>query len=520
MLSQPAFHKVMQGHHNGSQNVLEHLAERRLARIELQQIPMFQDSLLDELQINGLLDLMHRCEYGDEETIFSAGEKVEAALYFVREGSVILLTNKGEDRNVIQAGDYFGEANMLRDQNKDGEKHYVIRSPSTAIAHGPRTIVDVLYLEECRSVVNTKLLGLGGAPAVGDVNSSVEWADTKRHSLLGTGGFGQVWLASIPRTKMSSEQSSEGEEEKKKFQDEADRLVVALKVQSKYQILDAAKADRVVAERNILASLNSPFLLQLLHAFQDESLLFMITSVAKGGELESLIPIDGLPEEAAKFYSAGILEGLAYMHRRHLIHRDLKPQNVLINQRGYPVLIDFGFAKYVPGKTYTFVGSPIFTAPEIIRFQGHDKGSDYWAWAVLCYRLVTGKYPFYEKGMEELDLYKRICKGTIELDGQMSVDFRMLMVSILYPNPAQRLGSGRNGWRDIFDSSWFASNQSFDLRRLRRQDLPAPWVPDLKGPLDASRFHPRDESETEDLIRQNFPAVSDKVFDSFGPWIQ
>jgi serine/threonine protein kinase len=71
----------------------------------------------------------------------------------------------------------------------------------------------------------------------------------------------------------------------------------------------------------------------------------MITSLLQGGELESIIPDDGLAESAAKFYAAGILEGLAYMHRRHIIHRDVKPENVLINEKGYPVLIDLGFGK-------------------------------------------------------------------------------------------------------------------------------------------------------------------------------
>ena len=180
-----------------------------------------------------------------------------------------------------------------------------------------------------------------------------------------------------------------------------------------------------------------------------------------------------------------------------------------------------GTAKYVPDKTFTFVGSPFFTAPEIIRYQGHDKACDYWSWAVLVYRLVTGRYPFYQKGIDELELYKRICRGTIEIDGQMSTEFRLLITSVLYPNPAKRLDSGRSGWRDIFNTPWFAAkNVSLDLKKLRMQQMPAPWVPDLSDPLDASSFHPRDESEIDDLLRQTFPAIEEKheqLFATFGP---
>ena len=170
----------------------------------------------------------------------------------------------------------------------------------------------------------------------------------------------------------------------------------------------------------------------------------------------------------------------------------------------------------------------MYTAPEIIRFKGHDRGCDYWSWAVLVYRLVTGKYPFYKDGLDELGLYKRICKGTFELNGQMSFAFRMLMTQVLYPDPSQRLGSSRkqHGWRDIFDSSWFASSSddnntpAFDLRSLRKRELTPPWVPELRDSLDASRFH-HDPSEVGDdwMANESFPAISEKdqlVFHSFG----
>jgi protein kinase A len=177
-------------------------------------------------------------------------------------------------------------------------------------------------------------------------------------------------------------------------------------------------------------------------------------------------------------------------------------------------------AKYVPDKTFTFCGSPMLTAPEIIRCQGYNKGVDHWSWAVTVYRLMTGKYPFYEDGMDELALYKRICKGTFELNGLMSVEFRMLMVAILYPDPTQRLGSRANGWRDIFASPWFTNDPSFDLKRLRKQSFPAPWVPDLKDCLDASRFH--QSSDVEDLMSGNCPEIPEEqqgIFSSFGPML-
>ena len=116
----------------------------------------------------------------------------------------------------------------------------------------------------------------------------------------------------------------------------------------------------------------------------------------------------------------------------------------------------------------------------------------------MIYRLVTGRYPFFVADGNELELYKQICRGTLELDGLMTMEFRLLMTTTLYPDPSKRLGSGRNGWIEIINSAWF---DELDLRKLRRQKIKAPWMPDFKNDIDASSFHP-DESEMVDLMLQ------------------
>lgn len=167
----------------------------------------------------------------------------------------------------------------------------------------------------------------------------------------------------------------------------------------------------------------------------------------------------------------------------------------------------------------------MYMAPEVIRYQGHDKGCDHWSWGVLSYRIVTGRFPFYERGANELALYRRICRGTFEVDGSMSLDFRALMVNILYPEPTKRLGCRVNGWRDIYASPWFTRDESFDVRLLRRQELPAPWVPVMNSnTLDPSkvRFNTTSLSlsEAEDVMNdESYPPLTDEqqlVFASFG----
>merc|ERR1711935_1053562 len=113
---------------------------------------------------------------------------------------------------------------------------------------------------------------------------------------------------------------------------------------------------------------------------------------------------------------------------------------------------------------------------------------------------MGGKYPFYKKGIDEIALYKRICKGTFEVTGTMSVEFRMLMIAMLYPDATQRLGSRANGWRDIFDAPWFASfSSSLDLQKLRKQLLPAPRVPSGSKTDQSESFIHQSFDDFEDL---------------------
>jgi serine/threonine protein kinase/CRP-like cAMP-binding protein len=488
-------------------DVRQRLADLRMQREQLQQIAIFKDSHITKLQIQELMDLMHHCEFTKDEIIFRVSQKVEAAMYFVRQGSIRIESNKGKDFQVIHAGGYFGEQNMLLDQNKPGVKHYQKRSLVTATCISETAKLDVLYLEECRNVINTTTIGYGSTnSAVLANNVNFPMSKIRRHALLGTGSFGQVWLASIPPN----------------VNGVTEQQVFALKVQPKSELLLAENIERVVAERNVLASLNSPFVVGLHYACQDDQRLYTVTTLLQGGELESLIPEDGLSESDAKFYAAGILEGLTHMHRKHIIHRDVKSTNVLLNNKGYPCLIDLGFSKYVPDKTFTFCGSPMLTAPEIILYKGHDKSADHWSWAVTVYHIVTGRYPFYKDGMDELALYKNICMGSFEVNGCMSVELRLLMVAVLYPDPSERLGSRAKGWHDIFASPWFSNDPTFDHARLRMQTLPAPWVPPVKDALDPSRFH-SDFSSVEDLVNDanclQIMSEQQDIYASFGPMI-
>ena len=145
-------------------------------------------------------------------------------------------------------------------------------------------------------------------------------------------------------------------------------------------------AEAIDRECNILAQLVHPFIVEFVHRFEDETNIYLVMGIIKGVELWNVIHREindegdyesgfGATKEGeaqAKFYGVIIADTLRYIHRQKICYRDMKPENVMIDHTGYPVIVDFGFAKEIPdGKTFTFCGTPQYTCPEIIANLGH-----------------------------------------------------------------------------------------------------------------------------------------------------
>jgi cGMP-dependent protein kinase 1 len=134
-------------------------------------------------------------------------------------------------------------------------------------------------------------------------------------------------------------------------------------------------------------------------------------------------------EKTSKFMTACVVEAFDYMHSRNMIYRDLKPENLMLDEKGYIKLVstfeikcrkkydnfgfkvDFGFAKRVgpSQKTWTFAGTPEYVSPEIILNKGHDRAVDYWALGVFIHELLIGKPPF--RGKDHMKTYNLILRG-------------------------------------------------------------------------------------------------------------
>mmetsp|Transcript_16222 Transcript_16222/g.22866 ORF Transcript_16222/g.22866 Transcript_16222/m.22866 type:complete len:798 (-) Transcript_16222:62-2455(-) len=459
----------------------------------LKGIKSFGGEKLEEAEWDAICDCIVEKEYKTGNMILEEGDESIASIYLVRDGIVEISSNDGTFKGIYHKGSYFGDEQLSHNTKKDGV--FVTKYTISVISDDAK--IGVLSAEDVRGVVDSsKKENSTSSTSLSEMVEDIKFNELKRHRILGAGTFGQVWLC--------SRKNSKGE-----------KVAYALKIQSKYELIHSQQAKGVVQERYIMSKLKSPFVVRLEATFQDPARVYILLKLIQGGEMLGLFENGGVGETNAKFYAGCILEGLSYMHRRSILYRDLKPENVLIGADGYPVLIDLGFAKVVKGKTFTLCGTPLYIAPEVVLNRGHDKGADHWSTGVLIYEMISGYTPFYEDGMDQLDLFKAITHGKFKYSPRIpySQASRTLINGLLTTQAPKRLGSLAKGDRDIFKSAWF---NGFDFGKLRRKELESPWKPDVKDPFDTKHFS--NFSHLPDKGTEKSPNISkkdQKIFKDF-----
>lgn len=463
-------------------------------------IKVIEDSKLDNKSLNQLTNFLSDRKYKAGVSIMKEGKWVEAELFLMKSGKVHVKCSVGKRNDAVGTGGYFGDELLLADAiaQKNGP-----RDPSTALAPYTVTVTEdcsvrVLSLKNCRKVLDTIQLGKPSRNVTDSlVERGVPLEQLKRHAILGAGTFGQVWLVS--RKASNGTQRPYG-----------------LKVQSKYELVKAGQARAIVYEKAIMSQLNHPFICRLVATYKDDNFVYMLMGLIQGGELYSVIHTsrrDGMKEKHAVFYAAGISEALSHMHRRGFIYRDLKPENVMIDSLGYPVVVDFGFAKYVEEKTFTLCGTPLYLAPEVILNRGHNWAADHWSLGILVFEIINGRTTFYEEGMDQMELFRAIVKCRYNIPSSNSDHAKRLIRGLLTKDPAKRLGSLVGGEDDILKEPWF---EKVDMETYIKQEAKAPFVPKVKDPLDSSNFE--DWSHLDDKSKKKFPKLKpeqEEIFAKF-----
>jgi len=269
---------------------------------------------------------------------------------------------------------------------------------------------------------------------------------------------------------------------------------VALKLMKRQAVVKARQCAHVMSEKALLLELRHPFIVRLHATFKDEHRLMMAMQFVAGGELYSLLFEKGIFSEAeAQFVAGSVALMIEHIHLRGYVYRDLKPENILLGGDGFPVLVDFGFCKWLPPneRTHTACGTVEYMAPEIVTLQGHGKEVDYWAAGVLLFELVHGHTPFTDGGStddERLILANiRNAEYAIGLDPALSSALKALIRGLLRRKPSSRLGHSK-----VRNHGFFAD---LDWRMLLHKQVESPLAHQLgvHGKFDLRRFDPDPE---------------------------
>jgi len=320
--------------------------------------------------------------------------------------------------------------------------------------------------------------------------------------LIGKGAFGEV---RVVRSKLNGE-------------------VFAMKRLSKTEMLYKNQVEHVKTERDLLATSNNPWLVELKFSFQDDKSLYLVMEYLAGGDLMTLlIRKNVFTEEEARFYIAEIVLAIESIHKLNFIHRDLKPDNILIDNDGHIKLSDFGLSKHAEifpdsGReiltkleedsrhnyylqkraelrrnrklAFSTVGTPDYIAPEVLNKKGYSETVDWWSLGTILFEMVVGYPPFYA------DTPRDVCKKIISWrehfriprESRISKEVADLILGLVCDSE-NRLGS--NGAEEIKAHPFF---RGVDWENLRTQK--APFVPEIKSEVDTSNFDHFEETES------------------------
>ena len=230
-----------------------------------------------------------------------------------------------------------------------------------------------------------------------------------------------------------------------------------MKVLRKEKIMGQNLLKYAIAERNVLSLSHHPFIVKLHFAFQTSSKLFLILEYCPNGDLaKHLLFEKRFSEKRAKFYLCEVLLALENLHKRDIIFRDLKPDNVVLDEEGHCKLTDFGLSKEgIQENIYaqSFCGSIAYLAPEMIKRQGHGKAVDWYLLGVLFYEMLIGMTPFFTLKKEEI--FHNIEYGELKIPDFVSKEAAELLKGLLERDPKKRLGGNIKDAEEIKEHPYF-----------------------------------------------------------------
>ena len=254
-----------------------------------------------------------------------------------------------------------------------------------------------------------------------------------------------------------------------------------MKIMHKVKIIKKKSIKNILNEKNLLSKLHNPFIVNMILTFQDKDNLYLIMDLLLGGDLRYHINKSKLfNEKELKFILACTILGLDYLHQNNILHKDIKPENLVFDSKGYLHITDLGISKiYHEDNAKENSGTLGYMAPEVLFNKNHEFSVDFYALGVIGYELIMGKRPYIGKDKKELrkDIISRQAKikesNIPQGWSQNAIDF---INGLIQRKPEYRLG--KKGIMELKENHWFDDLIWDDLLN---QKIEAPFRPPVEG---------------------------------------
>ena len=347
----------------------------------LKQIQIFKDT--SELRLIDVCKMMKKEKFNQDEIIFNEGENGDK-LYLIKKGKVDVYKNNKFIRELCE-GNCFGEMSLLINEKRTA----TVKAKSKVSLYS-------LTRNNFNSCIDKNMLNY--------LSKKISLQDSFNNKLedfyfcksLGRGKFGTVSLIHNNKNFYAMKAVRRKDAEKQKI------LI-------KY----------FITERTNLLKLDHPFIMKLVRTYKNEENIFYMTEYINGRVLSKYL--ENREQKDIKniyltqFYLSFILICVNYLNGKNICHRDLKPDNIMIDEKGYIKLIDFGTSIEIKNYTSTITGTPHYIAPEVLIGKSYSFQCDYWSIGIIAHEIFYNFYPFGNKANDPVDVYREIIKKDLKL---------------------------------------------------------------------------------------------------------